>query len=257
MEFRQLLPEPATVDIEPLLGSIAEGLQLPEDRPYTLVNFVASVDGRATLQGHSGGLGDDGDRAMFHGLREQVDAVLAGTGTLRTERYGRILGKSVRRERRLAAGRSAEPLACIISRSGELPTDIPLFAEPEARIIVFAPAEPDLSDAAARVEVVLLDRGQLTPTTVVRRLRSDHGVNTLLCEGGPTLFGGLLAEQVADELFLTLAPKLAGGGAGLTITTGPELTNPQGLSIRWLLERNESLYLRYLLHPSFISELGQ
>src|SRR5436309_15275398 len=156
MEFRQLLPEPATVHIEPLLASITNGLQLPAERPYTLVNFISSVDGRATLKGRSGGLGDDGDRAMFHGLREQVDAVLAGTGTLRTERYGRILGKPERPERRLAAGLSAEPLACIISRSGELPTDIPLFAEPEARIIVFAPAEPDLSNAAAQVEVVLV-----------------------------------------------------------------------------------------------------
>jgi riboflavin biosynthesis pyrimidine reductase len=257
MEFRQLLPEPATVDIEPLLASLTDGLPIPAERPYTMVNFVSSADGRATVKGRSGGLGDDGDRAMFHGLREQVDAIMAGTGTLRTERYGRMLGKAERRERRVKRGLTPEPLACIISRSGELPTDIPLFDEPEARVVVFAPSHPDTSGTKAQVEVVVLERDELTPTSVLHLLRAHHGVKTLLCEGGPTLFGGLLQEYVADELFLTLAPKLAGGGAGVPITSGPELPDPQALQIRWLLERNGSLYLRYALHEAFISEMGQ
>jgi riboflavin biosynthesis pyrimidine reductase len=257
MEFRQLLPEPATVDIEPLLASLTNGVHIPDARPYTLVNFIASVDGRATLKGRSGGLGDDGDRAVFHGLREQVDAILAGTGTLRAERYGRMLGKPERRARRVAQGRTAEPLACIISRSGELPTDIPLFDEPEARIVVFAPAHPDTSATKAQVEVVVLDPDELTASTILGMLRANHGIRTLLCEGGPTLFGGLLQEHMTDELFLTLAPKLAGGGAGVPITSGPELADPQPLRIRWLLERNGSLYLRYSLHEAFISDLGQ
>jgi riboflavin biosynthesis pyrimidine reductase len=257
MEFRQLLPEPATVDIEPLLASLTNGVEIPDARPYTLVNFIASVDGRATLKGRSGGLGDDGDRAVFHGLREQVDAILAGTGTLRAERYGRMLGKPERRARRVAQGRTAEPLACIISRSGELPTDIPLFDEPEARIVVFAPAHPDTSATKAQVEVVVLDPDELTASTILGMLRANHGIRTLLCEGGPTLFGGLLQEHMTDELFLTLAPKLAGGGAGVPITSGPELADPQPLRIRWLLERNGSLYLRYSLHEAFISDLGQ
>lgn len=80
MEFRQLLPEPGTVDEADLLGSLAEDAVPPPDRPFTIANFVASIDGRATIDGRSGGLGDDGDHAIFHSLREQVDAVLVGTG---------------------------------------------------------------------------------------------------------------------------------------------------------------------------------
>ncbi len=247
MDFRQLLPHPATVDGGELLATLTDGVQPPPERPYTFVNFVASADGRATLAGRSGGLGDDGDRAMFHGLREQVDAVLTGTGTLRTERYGRILGKAERRERRLAAGRPAEPLACIVSRSGEVPTGIPLFAEPEARVVVYSARPLDLPAVAAQVEVVVLGPDNLTLHAVLRRLRSDHGVQTLLCEGGPTLFASMLAEGLVDELFLTLAPKLAGGGTEPAITTGPELPTPRELAIRWLLERRESLYLRYVV----------
>jgi riboflavin-specific deaminase-like protein len=245
MDFRQLLPEPGHVELQKLLGSLDLGSLASDGRPYTVVNFVASADGRVTLTGRSGGLGDDGDRAMFHGLREQVDAVMVGTGTLRTETYGRILGRIERRERRAKRGLSPEPIACIVSRSGNVPTDIPLFAEPEAKVVVFTAVELDTRACAADVDVVVLDVAQLTQTTVLRRLRSDYGVRSLLCEGGPTLFGALLQEGVVDELFLTLAPKLTGGGAGPTVSSGPELVDPRSLSIQWLLERNGSLYLRY------------
>lgn len=247
MDFRQLLPHPATVDVASLLASLAAELEPPADRPYTFVNFVASADGRATLQGRSGGLGDVGDRAMFHGLREQVDAVLIGTATLRAEHYGRVLGKSERRERRLAGGRAAEPLACIVSRSGDVPTGIPLFAEPEARVIVYSTRAPDISSCAAQIEVVVIERDELSLATVLQRLRTDHDVRVLLCEGGPTMFGAMLAENVVDELFLTLAPKLAGGAPGPAITAGPQLPEPRELAIRWLLERDGSLYIRYAL----------
>jgi 5-amino-6-(5-phosphoribosylamino)uracil reductase len=247
MEFRQLLPEPASVDVDVLLASLRPGERAGEERPHTAVNFVTSADGRATFGGRSGPLGDDGDRVMFHGLREQFDAVMSGTRTLRTERYGRILGKPERRQRRIEQGRPAEPLACIVTRSGNVPDDIPLFAEPEARVVVFSPTEIADEGWAAQVEVICLDPGELTLTTVLRHLRSEHGIRSLLCEGGPTLFGALLQEDVADELFLTLAPQLTGGGQGPTMTSGPELPEPRAVRLRWLLERNHSLYLRYAI----------
>ncbi len=245
MDFRQLLPDPATVDIDALLTGVAFGDRAESERPYTVANFASTVDGRASIGGRSGPIGDDGDRAMFHGLREQFDAVMAGTGTLRCETYGRIIGKAERRRRRLDRGLPAEPLACIMSRSGNVPRDIPLLAEPEARVAVFTTGEFDLTGIAAQVEVVRLRTDELTSTTVLRRLRTDHGVRSLLCEGGPTLFASLLADGLIDELFLTFAPKLAGGGDGPEITAGPELPAPAELVLRWLLERNGSLYLRY------------
>jgi riboflavin-specific deaminase-like protein len=257
MEFRQLLPESATVEVDALLASLAPSEHAHDSRPYTAVNFVASVDGRATFGGRSGPLGDDGDRAMFHGLREQFDAVLAGTGTLRTERYGRILGKPDRRRRRIERDLSAEPLACIVTRTGEVPADIPLFEEPEARVAIYTPVEVADRRWRADVEVIRLDPGELTLTTVLRHLRSEFGIRSLLCEGGPTLFGAMLHESVVDELFLTVAPKLTGGGEALAITSGPELAQPAQLVLRWLLERRGSLYLRYALERARTSGMPQ
>lgn len=247
MELRQLIPQDTPVEIPDLLA----GLELEEragaDRPYTIVNFIASADGRATFQARSAPLGDPVDREMFHGLREQAEAVMAGTHTVRIERYGRMTRDPERRERRLAAGRPAEPLACLVTRHGDVPIEAPIFSEPEARIAVFGPPGLDLGSVEAQVEVVRIDPSELTLTTVLRRLRSDFGVRSLLCEGGPTLFGGLLHERLVDEMFLTLAPKLSGGGAEPAITNGPELPELQSMALVWALERDNSLYLRYRL----------
>jgi riboflavin-specific deaminase-like protein len=245
LQIRQLLPRPRAVTVAELLSTIDPAKLGAGDRPFTLVNFVATVDGRATFDGRSGPIGDHGDRELFHGLRERADALLAGTGTLRTERYGRIVRDPERRRRRVAAGLPPEPIACVVSRSGDIPTDIPLFGEPEARIVVFTTGQLDTSKCAANIEVIRLDPGELTMTTALRRLRADHGVRLLLCEGGPTVFGALLREGLVDELFLTISPKLAGGGSGPTISSGPELSELVSLELLWAIEHEGSLFLRY------------
>lgn len=248
VSFLQLLPEPAEREAAELLDGMFSALEPPRDRPHTLVNFVASADGRVTVSGRSGPLGDEGDKAIFHGLRERADAVLAGGATMQTERYGRILGRPERRRRRVERGMSSEPLACLITRSGSVPTEIPLFGEPEARIVVFGPSalRATLDACPAQVDLVAIGPDELTLTTAMQRLRSDYGVATLLCEGGPRLFSSLLQERLVDELFLTVAPMLVGGD-GSALTAGPELPEPAKLRLRWLLHRNETLYARYVL----------
>jgi 5-amino-6-(5-phosphoribosylamino)uracil reductase len=245
LELHQLIPEDRRVETAELLGGMDLAGRAPDDRPYIAVNFISSADGRAAFQGRSGPLGDQADREIFHGLREQVDAVMAGTRTLETEHYGRVLGKAERRERRVAAGRKAEPLMCLVSRSGSIPVQAPIFSEPEARIVVFAPPGTAIDGAAAQVQLVELDPGEMTLTTAMRSLRAEFEVRSLLCEGGPTLFGALLEERLVDELFLTLAPKLTGGGTSPTVSTGPELAELAPLALVWALEHDDSLFLRY------------
>ena len=253
-EFRQLLPEPGTVTVDEALGGLNPVAHAHRDRPHTLVNFVTSVDGRAAFQGRSAPLSDPGDRAMFHGLRERVDAVMAGTATMRTERYGRMARDPERRRRRQERGLTPEPLAVIVTRSGDVPFDIPLFGEPEARVVIFTPTELDTSTYAAQVEVVRLDPGQMTMTTAWRRLTSDFGVRTLLCEGGPHLNGQLLLAGLVDELFLSFSPKLAGGedatGEALRIVAGAQFAEPLELELLSALESASTLFLRYGVRAS-------
>jgi len=84
--------------------------------------------------------------------------------------------------------------------------------------------------------------GRVDLSALLRSLR-EEGVRALLCEGGPTLHGALQAAGLVDELFLTIAPKLAGGDAP-HILEG-ELPQPAGLELAWLLEENGELFARY------------
>jgi riboflavin biosynthesis pyrimidine reductase len=243
LRFDQLLPAPGEVQIGELLAGLGLRDRAPADRPYVIANFVASVDGRATFQGGSGHLGDEGDLEVFRALRREADAVLAGTGTLRAEQYGRILKLPRSRERRRRRGLAPEPLATTLTRSGDVPLDIPLFAEPEAEVILFSGREIDVSGVAAQVEVVVLDPPDLA--SALAHLRAHRQVRLLLCEGGPAMLAALVRERLLDELFLTLAPQLTGGGSGPALTTGPELPELRGMELAGVLQRAGSLFLRY------------
>jgi riboflavin biosynthesis pyrimidine reductase len=76
-------------------------------------------------------------------------------------------------------------------------------------------------------------------------LRQERGIRSVLCEGGPTLHGRLREGGLADELFLTIAPKLA-GGEGPRILEGalPEVLE---LELVWLLDADGELFTRYKL----------
>lgn len=244
LTFRQLFPERAAVPLAAVPDSVSSLRERASTRPYTVANFVSSADGRATAGGRSAPLSDEGDRALFHALREGVDAVLAGTGTLRIERYGRLIKDPAARQRRTERGLDPEPLAVVISRSGQIPYEIPLFSDPEARIVEFtAGTEP--RPVTAKRELVSLPPEELTLPGVMARLRKDFDVRTLLCEGGPTLFAALVAEALVDELYLTLGPKLVGGEQNLEILAGAPLSEPARLDLRSVMERDSALFLRF------------
>jgi riboflavin biosynthesis pyrimidine reductase len=252
--YRELFPTVRSLSAAELIASL-DLLHHDESvtRPYTAVNFVSSVDGRVAVDGRSRGLSDAGDRELHRTLRERADAVLAGTGTIGADSYGRMLPDPERGGARPGPPPPpAEPLAVTITRSGRLPLNVPLFAEPEARVLVFSPEPPALTapgaaGGAAQVRHELLDQTTSAPlTAALRTLRERYGVRTLLCEGGPTLFGGLLREGLVDSLFLTLAPRLV-AGAEAAVASGPPPQVPAPLRLAGVMERKGSLFLRYTL----------
>jgi 5-amino-6-(5-phosphoribosylamino)uracil reductase len=126
-----------------------------------------------------------------------------------------------------------------------LPEDIPLFEDPTSTIVVYTSSDDEPPNVAAHLEVTRLPAGRLTMTSALERLRADHGARSVLCEGGPTMLGALLVEELVDELFLSLAPCLV-GGHGLAVVEGPALPEPAELERAWVLESEGVLFLRYL-----------
>ena len=245
MRLRRLHPDAAVVTVEEVADSLRFAERVTPDRPFVVCNMVSTADGKATVQGRSGPIGGDADRSLFHALRGQVDAVLVGTGTLRVERYGRLVREAEAREARVGRGLAADPIACIVTRSGRVPMDIPLFDDPDSTVVIYSAGPVDPGSPRATVHVTRLSPDEFGMAAALRGLRADHGASSVLCEGGPTVLAALLREQVVDELFLTVAPRVVGGEVALTIVAGPPQPEPVDLALVWALENEGELLLRY------------
>jgi riboflavin-specific deaminase-like protein len=232
---RPLLPADHNLDDEQLAGRYA----YPENlgAPFVRVNFVASADGAVSVEGRSAGLGSPADRRLFLLLRELADVVLVGAGTVRAEDY--------RGARRATRGRDSPPPIAVVTGSARLDPAGRLFTDTRVPPIVLtltsAPLERRELLAAAGGDVVALDR--LTPDHVLAEL-ARRGLHRVLCEGGPTLFGELVAADAVDELCLTVAPLLVGGTAG-RIAVGPEGGHRRPMKLADTLHEDGVLVLRY------------
>jgi riboflavin biosynthesis pyrimidine reductase len=252
LRIRRLLPADAPTTAPELIEALGlwDRPAGPPERPHVMINMVSTVDGRASIAGRSGTIAGAADRELFHALRGPVDAVMAGAGTMRVERYGRITPDESRRRMRRERGLREEPLACIVSASLALPPDLPLLAEPDVHIVVLTPSDAALPDSAARIDYVRKRRGEeLDLAGALSELRERFAVEELLCEGGPHLNSQLLAAGLVDELFLSLSPRLAGGdpaeSEALRILAGEEFEEPLELDLLGVLEHDSHLFLRY------------
>jgi riboflavin-specific deaminase-like protein len=208
-------------------AELASGLRLgdlaPEGRPYLGLNMVSTLDGKATLDWRTKGISSDLDRELFHHLRTQADAVMVGAGTVRAERYGRIAKSDELRAKREEEGLRADPLAVVVSARLDLPADLPLLQQEGQKVLLATGSDAVLEGITADVEYLRV--GDDMPL-LLSRLRDEHGVRSVLCEGGPTLNSHLYAAGAVDELFLTMSPKVSGGAAALTIVAGRGLVEP-------------------------------
>lgn len=211
-----------------------------DERPFVIVNMVATVDGQGRIGENTAELGDSIDQELFAVLREQVDCVMAGVRTVGIENYKAPGGKEETRSRRADKGLAPRPIFATATRSGALPLDAPLFASEDAHVVVFSDASIDTSGAAARVDVIATE----DPAEMLSRLRHDYGVRSLLLEGGPHINTGYFDGELVDELFLTIAPQLVGAAEPFPIIAG-DLPREQRLHLIGALLANEHLYLRY------------
>jgi riboflavin-specific deaminase-like protein len=244
VELRRLYPRPGTSNPEDLISGLDLGSRAPVDRPYLILNMVASLDGKAAVEGRTRNLGGEADRRIFHNLRTQADAILVGAGTARMERYGRAMKSEELRARREDEGLDPDPLMVIVSGRLNLPADLPVLQDPESRVLIATAAAHEIEGAQARVEY--LRTGDDLPL-LLAHLREERGVRSVLCEGGPTLNSHLLAAGAVDELFLCVSPKLVGGADALTIVAGKPLLEPAGAELLWLLEGEGDLFSRWRL----------
>jgi riboflavin biosynthesis pyrimidine reductase len=205
---------------------------VPENRPYFIANFVSTLDGVVSfnLPGQSEGAQISGsneeDRFIMGLLRASADAVMVGSGTLEAVGpQGSWLPEAIypaaadlyRKYRTEVLGKR-ELLVVVVAGSGRLDLTHAVFHTPKTRVLIVTTEEGKQKLArsgsqevpALAVQAFASEGSRIDPAAILKFLRKESGVELLLHEAGPTLFGEFLQGGFVDELFLTVAPQIAG-----------------------------------------------
>jgi len=238
----------ASEDTFPLPPHIKEcygpfGFPPPRDprRPYISSNFVMGLDGRASfreLKGRAGGREVSRsveDRWLMDFLRAHHDGQLIGAATLREEQgpdgsgedYG-IDDAQLRVYREETLGLDKQKIF-VLTGSGNVAVTLRVFDSPRVEPWIFTTTEGEKS---LRSQLRMLGRegsiniissgagAQVDLVAATQFLRQEHRIRTLLCEGGPTVYGDLLRSQLIDEEFRTISLQVLGE------TTKPGIDRP-------------------------------
>lgn len=246
-------------------------IPLRDDRPTVIANFVSTLDGVVAFDpgGPGGGRtvsgGLDADRFLMGLLRATADAVLVGAGTVRasgsrTWTPGQVHPASAGAfaDWRHALGLAAEPTAVLLTGSGALGTERPWQPRGEQPMLVVTSdrgAERLRATGPSGIEVVSLGPSDRLPMDAVVGLLGERGWRLVLCEAGPTVFGELVAADLVDELFLTLAPRLAGRAdrtprPGLVEGVAFDAARAPAGRLRSIMRSGDHLFLRHALGPA-------
>lgn len=225
-----------------------------------LINMVASLDGKTTIDGKAGTIGSPTDRLLMRALRAQADAVMVGAGTLRAEKL-RLDVPEVLASARSCRGLKPQPLAIIVAGSSDIPLEENLIGSSPDNLLVLAPPEASEErlraiSSRARIEVIEPEGEasfglRLDLVGALKTLKELHAVGVLLVEGGPSLNHTLVSLGLADELFLTLSPKFLGGDRSEPLATleGAAFLPTNSSIVRLISVHlcDDELFLRYAL----------
>ena len=221
---------PLPAELAALYGRFA--LPAPQERPYVIGNFVTTLDGVVSLNvpGQSGGGPisgfDEHDRMVMGLLRAVADVVVVGAGTVRDVSPRHIWSAeyiypplaAAYGELRQRLQKPAAPLNVVVTARGDLDLSLRVFQSGDVPVLIVTTRRGaeriPAGDLPPWVQVVPTDGADaVSARAVLRAIRTVQAGDLILVEGGPKLMGDFVAEQCLDELFLTLAPQIAGRNA--------------------------------------------
>jgi riboflavin biosynthesis pyrimidine reductase len=245
----------------------------PSERPFVIANFVSTLDGVVSyeVKGQAGGStisgSDPADRFIMGLLRASADAIMVGARTVHDAgpkslwipEYTYPDARDLYAEYRMNVLHKQEyPLLVIVSGSGRLELERAIFRTPGLQTVMMTTTagRDVLAKAGATklpsVQIHALDSnsGTLDPLAMLQLLSTQHGVQRILHEGGPTLFGQFMAAEAVDEFFLTLSPQIAGRTSDAmrpALVQGVEFMpeNAPWFQMLSVKQSADHLYLRY------------
>ena len=214
-------------------------------RPWVRANFIASLDGAATHEGHTRGLNNADDKRVFDLLRMLCDVVLVGAGTVRAEGYAGLGIDHEAAAWRMGRGLPAQPTLAVVSAQLSLSPGMAALARAAVRPIIFTVerSPPKARQTLSTVADVVSCGGTTLDCRAMLAVLADRGLRQVLCEGGPHLFGTLIEADCIDELCLTLSPVLENGNAGRIVAGAAQTT--RSMQLGHAISVGDMLMLRY------------
>lgn len=239
--------EPGALVEDPLAPYLAVDRSRPRHECWVTGHMVAGLDGTAAVGGRVGALSTTPDQELFRRMRQIADVVLVGAETVRREGYGPVRLDDTAREARRALGRPPTPPLAVVSRSLALDWDAPAFADAPAHaptlVITCAEADPERRAAAEEHATVLVaGRERVQPAAALAALAA-RGHRVVLCEGGPTWLGELVAADRLDELCLSVSPVI--GGDPLPVCVNQPGARLASFALEGAMVEEGTLFLRY------------
>lgn len=193
------------------------------DAPWVRTAFVSSIDGSATdRRGLSGTLGGEPDEQLFALMRSLSDVILVAAGTVRAEGYAPVKPEEVDGDLRRRLGLTPVPPIAIVSASLDIPDA--LVAPGQIVFTCGTSPAPRRRELEQVMDVVVAGEDRVDCEAAIAAL-DQRALRRVVCEGGPTLHSELIAQDLVDEICLTVGPVLAGG-------TGPRIAHGNGFTGR-------------------------
>ncbi len=193
--------------------------------------------------------GSHKDRRRLLELRARADAILVGAHTAKTDHYAMGLPTRSLCQARLRHGQAKYPLRCVVTGRGSIEEDIEIFRHDFSPILIFTTrrmSESKRKRLEKKAQVIFVGRQQINWRKLLGILRGQFDVKKLLVEGGPTLQFALLKQNLLDELYLTICPKIFGGRDAPTLVEGEGLPLRAARIARWIIMEQiaDELFLR-------------
>lgn len=186
----------------------------PAPIPHVTLNVAMSADGKiSTHRRETFSLGSRHDRHLMDVLRTRADAVVIGSGSVRLDGWAIRVRDTQMRARRVSRGRPSHPLNVVLSSRLELPAKCQFFEHRETEKLVFttryAPKNR-IRRFERHAEVLVMPGKRVRPRDVLAELQR-RGCRKVLVEGGGELNFSFFEEQLVDDLYITVTPRILGG----------------------------------------------
>lgn len=236
-----------STEIDPTNAIPREARYSEGQRPWVYTNMITSADGGTSVDGLSGGLGTPSDRAVFSALRSVADVILVGAETARAENYRSPGPNPTFQTGRSHRGQLPSPRIAVVSGRLDLSPDLRLFDNESNRPLIFttmeAPEEQRKS-LEPRADIVSAGQTRVDLVAVINHLATLE-MNTVLCEGGPSLNGQLIAADLVDEWNLSISPLLLGSDSRRAAIGQAGSGPPAGMALQRVWLGDDVLFCRW------------